>query len=428
MSVKLTTEVFIERARLIHGDRYSYDKVIYNGAKNKVIIGCKIHGDFEQNPFSHINGNNCIKCSGKNLHNNLSFIDKCKLIHGNKYNYDKINYINNSTKVIITCLYHGDFLQTPNAHLRGSGCYLCFGTNKISNKEFIEKSKMVHGNKYIYDKIDYVNSKNKIVITCPKHGDFIQSPANHLSGQNCPKCSGYQKLTSEDFIKKCKEKHGEKYDYSKVKYISLHDKVTIICKIHGDFYQLANTHIRGSSCPQCIGLIKSNTHDFIKKAIKIHGDKYNYDNVEYINSTTKIKIKCYKHGFFEQTPSSHISSQGCPFCKISKGELKIKKYFDENNIKYKTQFFFDDLKYINHLRFDFCVLDNLENIKYLIEFNGKQHYNFYKWFHKTEDEYRLNQYRDKLKMEYCIKNNIPLHIIKYNQNIETELSKIIFLY
>lgn len=122
------------------------------------------------------------------------FIIRAKKIHGEKFNYSKVNYVNMNTKVCIICPIHGEFWQTPVSHLNGNGCLKC-KYEKVANiqrgtkEKFIEKANKIHGEKYNYSKVVYgKNNKEKVIIICPKHGEFLQSPHDHLSGYGCPKC------------------------------------------------------------------------------------------------------------------------------------------------------------------------------------------------------------------------------------------------
>jgi Zn finger protein HypA/HybF involved in hydrogenase expression len=119
---------------------------------------------------------------------NKEFIDRCRKIHGNKYTYSKVNYLNNHTKVTIICKEHGEFLQTPKLHYKKEGCPSCGASNKMVTKDFINKAKKVHKNKYNYLKSNYTNTKSKVIITCPKHGDFQQKANNHILGKGCKDC------------------------------------------------------------------------------------------------------------------------------------------------------------------------------------------------------------------------------------------------
>ena len=251
MPKRLTTEEFIEKAREIHGDKYNYSKVVYKSNKIKVCIICPKHGEFWQKPNDHLNGRGCPSCSGLKKLSLEEFIRRAKEVHGDKYDYSKVNYINSNTKVCIICLEHGEFWQNPHDHLNGNGCPKCISTFKLTTKEFIRRAKDVHGDKYDYSKTKYVNKRTKICIICPEHGEFWQLPSSHLTGSGCSKCKGMYKPTTEEWIKNAKKVHGNKYDYSKVKYINSRTKVCIICSKHGEFWQTPNDHLNGRGCYCC---------------------------------------------------------------------------------------------------------------------------------------------------------------------------------
>lgn len=151
---------------------------------------------------------------------------------------------------------------------------------------------------------------------------------------------------------------------------------------------------------------------FFEKCKEIHGNKYDYSKTKYINSSTKVTIICPEHGEFEQTPNNHRFGNGCPVCNESKGERKIRLWLEENNINFEPQHKFDDCKNILPLPFDFYLPD----YNTCIEYNGLQHYKIVTYF-GGNDGFKQRQINDKLKMEYCNNNNIPLLIIKYNDNI-----------
>lgn len=192
----LTTEDFIKRARAVHGDKYDYSKVEYKNANEKVCIICPKHGEFWQTPASHYNmKRNCPLCSHQSFPSTKEqFIEKARKVHGDKYDYSKVEYKNNKTKVCITCPKHGDFFVRPDNHIHGAGCKKCsvISTHILQTKgkdDFINEAKKVHGNRYDYSKVEYVNNNTKICIICPKHGEFWQSPFNHLSNHGCPVCN-----------------------------------------------------------------------------------------------------------------------------------------------------------------------------------------------------------------------------------------------
>ena len=317
-----TSEKFIKSAKEVHGDKYDYSKVKYTKAREKVCIICPIHGEFWQTPDAHLRQKQgCPKCSGKKV-STEEFIKKAKKIHNNRYNYSKVEYINAKAKVCITCPIHGEFWQLPEVHLRGGGCPKCSGKN-ITTEEFINRAREVHGDKYDYSKVKYGDSKTKVCIICPKHGEFWQLPGNHLRGKGCILCSK-PVYNTNSFIEEAKKVHGDKYDYSKAKYTKAIEKVCIICPIHGEFWQTPNSHLRGQGCPKCGGSKQLTTKEFIGKAREIHGDKYDYSKVEYVNANTKVCIICPIHGEFWQTPTSHLNSSGCPVC--GKGFTKEYKF------------------------------------------------------------------------------------------------------
>lgn len=250
------TEQFIEKATKLHNGKYNYSKVEYKNAKIKVCILCPIHGEFWQTPNDHLNGCGCSVCGIKKVKMTLSeekedFIEKVKQIHRNKYDYSKVEYSNNKTRICVICPKHGEFWQTPKAHLRGQGCPYCSKTKKLTLNEFIAKANIVHNNTYDYSKAKYVNNKTLVCIICPKHGEFLQIPNAHLRGQGCPKCNGGILLNTKEFIEKAKSIHSNKYDYSKVEYKNCETAVTIICPQHGEFFQKPVYHLQGQGCPRC---------------------------------------------------------------------------------------------------------------------------------------------------------------------------------
>ncbi len=184
------------------------------------------------------------------------FIEEAHKVHGYKYDYSKVEYINNKIKVCIICPIHGEFWQIPDNHLKGFGCSSCTNNMKYNNESFINKSNIIHNFKYDYSKVEYINNKIKVCIICPKHGEFWQRPDKHLNGQGCSKCATeyanlLRKYDNSIFIEKSKNIHNDKYDYSKVEYLNNHTKVCIICPIHGEFWQKPNDHLRGVGCSKC---------------------------------------------------------------------------------------------------------------------------------------------------------------------------------
>jgi hypothetical protein len=299
-------------------------------------------------------------------------------------------------------------------------------SNKLTNDDFIEKSNKIHNNKYNYSLTDYKGYHTKIKIICPIHGEFKQRPSNHLNGQGCPICGVInshktQSFNKETFVKKASKIHNNKYDYSLVEYVNCFTKIKIICPTHGEFKQRPNNHIRGDQCPKCgiVTVTKKQSYDnniFIKKAIGVHGDKYDYSLVDYVLSKIKIKIKCPKHGVFLQKPSDHLYGKGCPHCRTSKGEIMVKNFLEEKNIKYISQHSFPECRYKRVLKFDFY----LPNHNMCIEYDGKQHFTEKNPFGDCDIKKR-----DEIKNQYCIDNSIGLIRIKYSENVGDKLKQLI---
>ena len=321
MPTKKTTEEFIQDAIKVHGDKYDYSKVEYINSKTKVIIICKEHGEFEQTPKIHLRKNGCKKCSGKYQYTTKEFIEKAKEVHGDKYDYSKVEYISSKKHITIICKIHGNFRQQPTLHLYNkNGCSKCSGNYSYTTKEWIEKAIKVHGDKYDYSKTKYTKTDNKVIIICKIHGEFLQTAHHHLQNHGCRKCSKTYSYTTKEWVEKATEVHGDKYDYSKTKYTKTDTKVIIICKIHGGFLQTPDSHINAKNgCKECsyitngINLRKSQD-EFIKQSREVHGDRYDYSKVEYEKSNEKVIIICKEHGEFKQIPSSHLQRQGCLKC------------------------------------------------------------------------------------------------------------------
>ena len=355
----------------------------------------------------------------------LEFIEKSKNIHSGKYIYDKTIFTRKKDKIIIICPIHGDFIQIADNHIRGNGCKKCSGKEKLTLNDFIEKSIDRHNNKYDYNMVDYKNNKQKVKIICPEHGIFEQLPGNHLYGYGCSKCANNLLSTNVEFVDKSNIIHNNKYLYTKSNYINSKTKVIVMCLDHGDFEITPSNHLKGVGCSKCSNKYKPTTIEFTQKCKNIHNDKYDYSNVYYKNNSKMIKIICPNHGEFEQRPSHHLNGVGCPGCSKSSGEQLIENYFNKNLIKFKSEYRFSDLKIIKPLRYDFAVFDNLNTLKFLIEYNGIQHYEFRKNFHKSEIDFNESLIRDNMKIEYCEDNNIRLYIISYKDDLYASLEKII---
>jgi hypothetical protein len=292
----------------------------------------------------------------------------------------------------------------------------------ITTEIFLKRAKEKHGDKFDYLLVEYKKQNEKVKIICPIHGEFLMEPRNHLrSNSGCDKCKINVNKTTYDFINQVKKIHNNKYDYSNTEYVNKHNKIKIICPIHGEFEIRARHHLSGTGCKLC-GFIRigdfsrHSTSDFISKAKIIHGDKYDYKLVDYINQRKKVDIICKIHGSFNQEPIKHLNGCGCKKCSESKGERIIREYLEYNNIEYLPQHKFKNCRFKNELPFDFY----LPKHNMCIEFNGAQHYKPVKYWGGTDTLKKIKN-RDKIKKSYCISNSIKLLIIRYNEDILPKL-------
>lgn len=345
MPKKITLDYFLKKAKERHGDIYDYRYI--NEIKNsseKLYIVCKKHGIFMQSARSHYKGCGCPICGYEKVSDKLrmsseEFINKSSLMHNYKYKYDKVIYKGLKKNVCILCPEHGYFWQTPEAHLNGFGCKLCSGNYNGGAEQFIKKAVEIHKDKYSYEFVKYVNAHTKIKIICKKHGIFKQKPNSHLNGNGCPSCK-------------------------KDKLINNNPKT-------------------------------KNTEEFIKQAKKIHGSLYDYSNTIYKRDRDIVSIRCKKHGIFNQIANIHISGCGCPICNNSKGEIEILKFLKNNNIDFVQQKKFKDCLDINPLPFDFylpnlntCVeFDGEQHFKPLKIFGGLKRYTLLKKHDEIKNEF-----------------------------------------
>lgn len=294
----------------------------------------------------------------------------------------------------------------------------------FNTAKFIERAKEKHGDKYDYSKVVYKNFQTKVLIICPEHGEFTQTPAQHIHyGTRCPKCGFAIKnkkisLDNDKFVAKSKKKHGDKYDYSKVNYIDHATKVLIICPIHGEFEQTPASHVRGWGCIKCGGNAKSNTEEFVAKAKLKHGDdRYDYSKVIYTGANDKVIIICKTHSEFEQRAGNHLHGKGCPVCSASQAEVAVEEYLKQMGYKYETQVEYLDCKDQKVLPFDFRV--TLEDgSRILLEIDGDQHRRMV----FTQEAFEYTQRHDKIKNDYCLQNGIKLIRLEYTDRYSAKVS------
>lgn len=282
--------------------------------------------------------------------NTKEFVEKAKKIHNNKYDYSISKYINSKIKIKIICPTHGEFEQCYSSHLKGFGCKQCQIENYKTKYDdnLINKLNKIHNNKYNY--VKHIDHPKKIIIICPEHGEFEQLLRGHLSGKGCKKCAtNSMKLNFDEFVKRAKKIHNNKYKYIKPNIFNKSSKITIICPNHGEFKQSISNHLKSYGCKKCgIESYSYSTDEFIKKAIDIHDNKYNYDKTKYINSYTKITITCKKHGDFDQNPSQHLCGYGCKQCAHDNNRLSIDDFILRSSEIHKNKYSYELVDFNNY--------------------------------------------------------------------------------
>jgi ferredoxin-like protein FixX len=357
----------------------------------------------------------------KNKKTTEQFIREARSKHGHTYDYSKTVYGGSHIKLTITCPRHGEFEQRAHDHLLGKGCPAC-GLSKSRRKpltqdEFIRRSQEVHKGAYDYTETVFQSTKKSVRIKCPVHGFFWQNAGQHLfKGHGCPGCghrgdtgkpSSFQTLEDRrrDWIAKCREVHGDKYDYRKVDYKNAKSKVTILCPEHGHFTQLASNHKSGNGCPECGRLKRLSSHtassDYYLPVFKeVHGDSYNYESLFPIESShTPITVTCPKHGPWETKPYIHAQGHGCPKCvgRVSRPEVKLAGIIKDMGFRVRCS----DRSVIAPYELDIYVPD----AKLAVEYNG----NYYHRYPAKEKGYHRN------KSLMCLERGIRLiHVYEYD--------------
>lgn len=270
---KKNEEKFLNDVRNKFGDRFDTSKVNYTSNKKEITVICPTHGEFSTTPMRFLKSEyGCPKCGSKaggmiRAINSRKTTEEFKTdairINGNKYDYSKtdLEHKREDGKVCIICPKHGEFWQTPQNHLQGDGCPKCGlekrSISQIKTKEtFIAEAKKIHGDKYIYTNLEYKGATVDACFICPKHGEFWQTPQNHLKGHGCKKCMGEKlsriKFKSTEWFKDAAVRvHGHKDDLSKVTYTGTYNNVCIICPKHGEYFMRPNDYLNGHRCPKC---------------------------------------------------------------------------------------------------------------------------------------------------------------------------------
>lgn len=312
-----------------------------------ITLTCPLHGKSKMNVLALCNRSMpCLKC----LHEAATvtteeFKKRARKVHGRKFDYSNTVYVNGQTKVAIRCRKHGEFQILPHEHLRGpGGCEGC-KVGRLTQEEFIKRSKALFPRRYDYSKTLYAGTGQHVTLICKKkgHGEFTQLASSHLTKkEGCPACQQItrnplgkesisarslgvskelkaRRLTQEEFLKRARKKHRGKYTYENAAYRTQYDPVMVTCPTHGDFPIRPGNLWNGSGCPACAKISSSakkrlSPDLYLKRARKKHGDRYDLSQVQYVTSSVKIKPICPSHGPFMVLPSNFLKGDGCPDC------------------------------------------------------------------------------------------------------------------
>ena len=293
----------------------------------------------------------------------------------------------------------------------------------LSQDEFLNRMRNVFGDLYDFSQSEYINLRTKVKCICSKHGEFWSRPDHLMNGHGCPKCAcerthSEQKLSEEKVKERINSIFNGKYDTSKLKYINQYEKVILICPIHGEFKSTPIHLFKGHSCPKCGNVGRKNTESFKEELYRVFGDEYTYDNLNYVNNTTKVIITCKKHGDFESLPTHLLQGHGCPQCSnSSRMERKVCEILKEKSIDFIRQ---KNFEWMKRMTLDFY----LPNFNIGIECQGIQHYEPVEYF-GGKKKFKEQIRRDNLKKKLCMEHGIKLEYIAYNEEINDRLKEIL---
>jgi hypothetical protein len=362
------------------------------------------------------------------------FENKVREAHGENYDLSEAVYEGAIKPVIVTCTLCGTRKPiNANNLYSGQPCKSCIliARNKAGLKtteQFIIDSKRVHGEgRYLYNKTVYINNTTEVIMYCTVcKKDFPKQPHNHLhNAQGCPDCGHANAIlkntkTHAQFLFECTENNPSTISFEKSFYVDSRVQVIATCSIHGDFPKYPFVLSQGCGCPTCNleqSYINSRCsfEEFQERAIKKHHGLYKYVKETYIRADDYVEIICEKHGKFIQNGSAHLSGAGCNICKNSQGELHTHRHLQSLGYTPITQKYFKECRDKGALLFDFYIPE----LEWLIEYHGRQHYEFVEFFHKTLQGFEDRLRRDLIKKTYAEKNHNFLEIPYWDfENIE----------
>lgn len=349
-ALRKTTASFIAESKARFGDKFSYQEAEYRGRTEKLSLLCSCGTRFLVAPVVHLAGNGgCPACFERGAVERTlvpfeTFVERSRAVHGDRYSYIEAAYKGISKKAGIVCKEHGEFVQAAFSHLAGKGCRKCgvaaraasrlAAGKSMAERKLVALSKAQQNALYSYDVAAYIGNDKPITIVCEKHGEFLQVYGNHVRGAGCPKCakdrgSAALRYDFDTFVCKAAEIHGDRYRYDEASFSSLNERLTIICKEHGEFVQRGAEHLSGHGCPACGRNATSLSRrvgwdEFLARAVKVHGDRYLYSKEGFTSVSESVRVVCRKHGEFYQYAQDHLGGGNCPRCAV-----QVSAYEDE---------------------------------------------------------------------------------------------------
>ncbi|MGF6409575.1 Zn finger protein HypA/HybF involved in hydrogenase expression [Paraburkholderia sp. MM5482-R2] len=451
---RLSTAELIDRFASVHGAVYDYSQVEALGTKRPVTIRCREHGPFRQSPNSHLSGSGCPECgalvtaSKHRLHPD-DFERRARAAHGDRYDLSAAAYKTQYDKVVIGCAEHGNFWILPYNLWSGSGCPACARREKgiahrVTPDTYMRRIAEVHGERYDHSLVLYQRMRAPVTVVCRNHGPFTPSAANYLAGRGCPKCGGESAanvrtpklvLSDEEVLSRFRETHGDRYDYSTMKYEHSNRRVKIVCKKHGAFLQSPRNHWCGKGCSDCgreAQLASAaqrvlTTAEIVRRFQLLHGCRYDYSRTDYQRYTQPVEIKCRKHGVFRQTPQAHLEAKGCPQCSQSSGEVRVAAWLRSRNIDFEVEFPVRIPAADGQTRwgrFDFY----LPGLGMFVEIDGPHHFAPVRYAGMSEEDARrvheATLRRDEIKDGWAARCGFAVIRIRWDSDIEESLQQL----
>lgn len=401
------------------------------GCQSKVPIICKTCGWlWEPKVTNHIRGDRCPSCVGNAKWTLERFLRRATEVHGNSYNYSQIteDIIKSCySEIPIICVECNEiFTPTINNHINhGSGCVNCAGLLRWNYHRLIGALNGIYGDKCNYNLITpnlVINSSSVIPLKCNTCNFIWERTIRTIISKKagCPKCSGQESWTINRFLVSANEIHNYRYNYDQVVLLpklTLNSTIIIKCNLCFHIWPTnVRNHIHGKrGCMKCFGNIPWDLNSFLIRSAEIHQDKYDYSQIkqnDVINARSRVNILCKTCNYYwNTTVYSHINKiSGCPNCNVSKGEQECIRYFNEIGVYFEREV---KIEILPTRRYDFRFYYN--NKRYLLEFDGIQHFKLIKFFHNTNEDFVERQLIDILKTQKAIESGYNLIRIDHSQ-------------